>query len=542
MAQIDFANEDVRVAAEQAKGGWRRGNLDAPDLEWDDTIQATKAHPGSKAVALCGFASTSRYLAPYDRRDIEIWGCNEAYNANYMKTSEGEFRADRWFQLHTEEDFTRANNINDKRHYEWLQQEHNFPIYMQAEFDSIPNSEKIPIDEMDVEYFSNVYTLNLQKGKTEKWLEENDHGYYSSSFAWMMAMAIYQGFEEIQIWGFNMGTQSEYMYQKPGGEFWVGVALALGIKVSIAGNSPILRGHLYGFEVSDVLGTAPIKKRMDELQAEIVEVKQQALQFHGARLELDDMLLKYQFDWLVDRFQTRSQQELAATCQVNFYQGAIVESTMYLNANLQRHGDPEGGWIDRLSLEVRKAQVRQQIEQRRGILDSVGGAKMEIKHLKAKEGFLTDEQQDILTERLDLLHNKEIEEANLLCLALGAISQIDQYIFQSEGRAPNMTEEHDYGFIIVPDLFPEDNDALNLTYVEEKRGQKKEEESEEDEGGTGGDLSISGESPQRPPDPSFIRRLTDGNERAGGGDWVSPTEGDPGGESGRHEPGDGGEV
>jgi hypothetical protein len=48
-----------------------------------------------------------------------------------MKTMEGKFRADRWFQVHTEEDWSRTNNPNDLRHLEWLEAQHNFPIYMQ---------------------------------------------------------------------------------------------------------------------------------------------------------------------------------------------------------------------------------------------------------------------------------------------------------------------------------------------------------------------------------------------------------------------------
>ena len=200
-------------------------------MEWEATITAVKKTrlKSPRTVAIVGFASNSREQAPYDRRNVEIWGCNEAYVAGFMVNSEGEFRADRWFQIHKHEDFSRQNNSNDKRHYEWLQQEHNFPIYMQEKFEEIPGSEALPIDDFDQRFFGDLYTTNAD-GEVVAWLEECEHGFYTSTFAYMMAMAIHLGFEEIEIWGFNMGTQSEYGQQATGGTFWLSAALNRGIK------------------------------------------------------------------------------------------------------------------------------------------------------------------------------------------------------------------------------------------------------------------------------------------------------------------------
>ena len=49
---------------------------------------------GKKTVALVGMAFTSCSLAPWDDKDVEIWGLNEQHYYPWMK------RWDRWFQLH----------------------------------------------------------------------------------------------------------------------------------------------------------------------------------------------------------------------------------------------------------------------------------------------------------------------------------------------------------------------------------------------------------------------------------------------------------
>jgi hypothetical protein len=520
---------DVRYT-EPVEG--RRGNLDAPELAWEDTMKSVLAQGSPRTVALCGFANSSRHLAPYDDPDVEIWGCNEAAATGYMKTMEGKFRADRWFQVHTEEDWSRTNNPNDLRHLEWLEAQHNFPIYMQEKFDRVPNAVAIPREEMDEYFFGNVRTIDAWTGDTREWLDVYKHGYYTSTFAWMMAMAIFLGFEVIEIWGFNMGTKSEYMYQKPGGEFWVGQALARGIEVRIAGNSPIMKGHMYGFQVSDVLLPSQLTARIEELDAEYGPIKSEALQYHGARLELENMLEKEEFadkfEEIGERLVTRSQQELNTTCKVNFYQGAINESRQYRRHLDARHEGVETGWVDRLTMEVRKTVLRNEIDDLRSAMNHITGAKAELKLIQEMHETLD------LSDRFLELQNKEIDWANRLSYNLGAISQNEYYITQSEGRNPNMSDEHEYGYLIVPDLFPDESDVLdwNIEGVDNDETTQETTKQEADEGSTAGDPELPGEPAQRPIDPSLVRGPADGEQRGGSGNWVSATEGATWGESG----------
>lgn len=75
--------------------------------------------------------------------------------------------------------------------------------------------------------------------------------YFSNSVDYALALAINEGFKEIDLYGVNMATQDEYAYQKPGVEYWIGRAQGSGVKVRVFGNqSRIMRTHddkLYGY-------------------------------------------------------------------------------------------------------------------------------------------------------------------------------------------------------------------------------------------------------------------------------------------------------
>ena len=101
-------------------------------MQWTDAITAVRKSrlTAPRTLAIVGFAVPTRSAAPYDKRTVEIWGCNESYSENYLVNSEGKFRIDRWFQMHKEEDWSRLNNPNDPFHPDWLAAKHNFPIVM----------------------------------------------------------------------------------------------------------------------------------------------------------------------------------------------------------------------------------------------------------------------------------------------------------------------------------------------------------------------------------------------------------------------------
>jgi len=64
-------------------------------------------------------------------------------------------------------------------------------------------------------------------------LDEMPSKYFTSTIAYMIAYAIYKGATEIEMHGVALFLQEEYTQQKPCVEFWIGYAMAKGIKVTI---------------------------------------------------------------------------------------------------------------------------------------------------------------------------------------------------------------------------------------------------------------------------------------------------------------------
>lgn len=142
-------------------------------------------------VALIGFAGTSRHLAPYDDQTWECWSLNEAHRQPWMK------RLTRWFQIHQKWDWQKMNNESYREHREWLTKDHPFPIYMLEKYSEVPSSVRYPLEDVIAKLVPNV-----KRGDAV-------NEYFTSSFAWMCALALYLGPpKKIGVWGFEMATDT----------------------------------------------------------------------------------------------------------------------------------------------------------------------------------------------------------------------------------------------------------------------------------------------------------------------------------------------
>lgn len=79
--------------------------------------------------------------------------------------------------------------------------------------------------------------------------------YFTNTICYMIAYAVLKGAKEIDIFGVNQAGSHEYLEEKGGVEYWIGVAVGRGIKVTINGkDSGLLRfkgrygnDQLYGY-------------------------------------------------------------------------------------------------------------------------------------------------------------------------------------------------------------------------------------------------------------------------------------------------------
>lgn len=211
-------------------------------------------------VALVGFGPRTRHLAPFGQADWEVWGLNELY-ADLPPAA----TADRWFAMHSWAH--QQGSTRDPDHWQWLQR-CGKPVYMLRPHPDVPTSVAYPLDQA-------VRTFGA---------------YFTSSPAYMVALAILEGYEELALYGLEMANDEEYAHQRPCVEYLLGWARGRGCTVSIPRGSCVLQApSLYGYEqhAPGAFDTDALKARITALQTKQGEVQQQLAALAGAKRELE---------------------------------------------------------------------------------------------------------------------------------------------------------------------------------------------------------------------------------------------------------------
>lgn len=214
-------------------------------------------------IALIGTAPSSRMLAPFGDPTWTIWACSPG-NMNQMP------RVDAWFEIHGNLLWP-ENRSYGEPYVNWLRQQ-SFPIYMQDSV-LVPNATPLPKDEL-VKEFGNYF--------------------FTSSFAWMMAMAIREGAKEIGMFGIDMASKDEYVLQRSGGHYFMQVAKQRGIKVTVPHESDLGQPPgLYGFSEVTPFGRKihareqEIKERLGTMRGERDRLNSSITYLEGAVEDLD---------------------------------------------------------------------------------------------------------------------------------------------------------------------------------------------------------------------------------------------------------------
>lgn len=224
--------------------------------------------PGRKRVGLIGFSASSIHLAPWQDPRFELWGMNQSY-------IHFERRPDRWFEIHRPEsrpDAAIPDYLDDLKVI-------GCPLYMIDREPQYPTSLAYPLKEVR-EAVPALY-----------------HRYFTSAAAYMTALAIVEGFEEIALYGIDCSTGTEYAAQKPCLEAWLSLAAGRGIKVTVPPQSSLFKSpFLYGFEppraFPQVLkASVPwLRDRINGYKAKNNELLEQIHQCEGAIAELESLL------------------------------------------------------------------------------------------------------------------------------------------------------------------------------------------------------------------------------------------------------------
>ncbi len=155
-----------------------------------------------KVVHLYGGATSSSPL-PEFRPGEEKWGINNLWAKVSLKERyEGWTR---WFDLHpTEHIQGRKHNI-----YGWLCQQTK-PVVRFWPDPAMPSCVLYEHEQVRAHF-----------GNTR---------FFCSSFDWLMARAIYEGFAQVHLYGWRM-AQLNYTHQVKSGQFWIRKAIEAGVSI-----------------------------------------------------------------------------------------------------------------------------------------------------------------------------------------------------------------------------------------------------------------------------------------------------------------------
>ncbi len=218
-----------------------------------------------RKVAIVGMAPLARVQVKELAPDYEIWGMNDSHH--WLE------RADRWFEIHPKgfiEDAVAGRGEFTRRvaetHLDWLKST-DIPLYMGQRYEEFPSSIAYPAETIIAKHCPR---------------DENGvpYPYFTSTFPYMIALAIEEGVDEITLLGGDLSSTDEYVDQRPCVEWWLGYAMGRGIRVIVRKTSPVMWGPPYGFMTGDV------ERLQDMAQKRVDEAKDAYLTAYGQMVHI----------------------------------------------------------------------------------------------------------------------------------------------------------------------------------------------------------------------------------------------------------------
>lgn len=195
-----------------------------------------------KTVRICGTAQNARELPPHSETGVEVWVANNP-TVILLRCPQAMKIWTRWFNLHSKSHI--ISTYPSGWHY---YRTSGRPIYLQKIDTDTPTSIAFPREAIQ-------NTFATKRGPNR---------YFTCSVCWMLALAIYEGFERIELWGFELRDtkpNSAFAWERPCFAYWVKQAQDHNIKVIwqpaieklyqdgklIPGDPDTYDGPLYGY-------------------------------------------------------------------------------------------------------------------------------------------------------------------------------------------------------------------------------------------------------------------------------------------------------
>ncbi len=247
-------------------------------------------------------------------KEFPVLALNESAQLSYLK------RIDHLFQIHLEEDFTRENNPNQPNHFYWLINDEgpcrvceatgfaldikrgvrskvkkcpdckrgiytpldrplDIVIWMQEAFKNVPGSRKYPLDEViDKVNFPVRGDDNIKSV------------YFTNSLSYVLGLvALRDDIEQIDIFGTEAASDTEWAYQKPGIEFWGGYLGGMGKTVWTPASCRLFNQRLYGYEVGMYVSRQELERYERKYETDAEEAKDKVSSLVGKLQMLENL-------------------------------------------------------------------------------------------------------------------------------------------------------------------------------------------------------------------------------------------------------------
>jgi len=223
--------------------------------------------------------SDSKSLAPFHRRnEFEYWGVNNLFltmpNAPWT----------RWFEIHHIEHKDGKWLRRGSEEFRGLQVSAYLdglsklpcPVYMQQSNEIVKNAVPYPLQAV------------LDRFGT----------YFTNTISWEIALAVLEGFKAIHVYGVDMAVDTEYYWQRPSCEYFLGLAKGAGIEVYIPDTCDLVKTRfLYGFnEQQELAWTNKVnstKQIIEDKRAKALKdaqfLQKQIDQYTGALVGIEDL-------------------------------------------------------------------------------------------------------------------------------------------------------------------------------------------------------------------------------------------------------------
>lgn len=194
-----------------------------------------------KTALILGTAQNLREIPQTLPHGTEVWMANADRNYQ-LRCPRTLGMWTRWFNLHSKE---WMNSVYPAS-YQYLQlKADGRPVYFQKVQADCPTSITFPRSQIQQRFATS----------------DGPNRYFTCTACWLIALAIFEGFERIELWGFGLSA-GKYAPERPCVAYWIAHARSMGIEVfyqeilaqlyadglMVPGNPDTYDGPLYGFE------------------------------------------------------------------------------------------------------------------------------------------------------------------------------------------------------------------------------------------------------------------------------------------------------